>query len=45
MKLCENCKCEHDQTYGSGRFCSVKCAKSFVTKAKRKEINKKLAKN
>jgi ribulose bisphosphate carboxylase small subunit len=34
--ICENCKCIHDGTYGSGRFCSQKCAKTFST---RKSIN------
>ena len=42
--LCENCKKEHDGSYGSGRFCSEKCARGFSTKAKRKEINKKVSK-
>lgn len=46
---CENCGIEHKGTYGSGRFCSKKCARGFSTKAKRKEINetvrKKLTKN
>jgi hypothetical protein len=39
MATCENCGCEHDGKYGSGRFCSVKCSRGFSTKAKRKEIN------
>lgn len=43
MNSCENCQCEHDGTYGSGRFCSEKCARAFVTKAKRKEINEKVS--
>lgn len=30
--VCENCGCSHDGTYGSGRFCSVKCARSHATK-------------
>jgi len=34
---CENCGIEHDGSYGSGRFCSKQCAKSFSTK---NEINK-----
>lgn len=46
---CENCNEEHDGTYGSGRFCSVKCSRGFSTKAKRAEINEavrmKLIKN
>ena len=40
---CENCNNEHDGSYCSGRFCSEKCAKSFSTKLKRKEINKKVS--
>ncbi|MCQ2975068.1 MAG: endonuclease domain-containing protein [Bacteroidales bacterium] len=43
--ICENCNCEHDGSYGSGRFCSCKCARCFSTKAKRKEINEKVSKN
>lgn len=45
MKQCENCGIEHDGTYGSGRFCSTKCSRGFSTKAKRKEINKKVSKS
>lgn len=49
MYICENCKHKHDGKYGSGRFCSKKCARGFSTKAKRKEINelvrKKLTKD
>ncbi len=41
--ICENCKNKHDGNYGSGRFCSSKCARSFSTKNKRKEINKKVS--
>jgi hypothetical protein len=44
MKTCENCKNEHDGTYGSGRFCSLKCSRGFSTKAKRMEINEKVTK-
>lgn len=44
MKQCENCGNEHDGTYGSGRFCSIKCSRGFSTKAKRKEINEKISK-
>jgi very-short-patch-repair endonuclease len=40
---CENCEIEHDGSYGSGRFCSSKCARGFSTKAKRKEINQKVS--
>lgn len=41
---CENCEKEHDGKYGSGRFCSSKCARGFSTKNKRKEINEKVSK-
>jgi len=44
MKTCENCEYEHTGEYGSGRFCSLKCARGFSTKAKRKEINEKVSK-
>jgi hypothetical protein len=37
--LCERCSQPHSGVYGSGRFCSSKCARGFSTKAKRKEIN------
>ena len=43
MAICENCNQEHNGTYGSGRFCSSKCARGFSTKAKRKEINEKVS--
>lgn len=41
--ICENCGCNHDGMYGSGRFCSCKCARCFSSKAKREEINKKVS--
>ncbi len=41
---CENCGIDHDGSYGSGRFCSCKCARGFGTKEKRKEINEKVSK-
>ncbi|RLD64349.1 MAG: hypothetical protein DRJ01_01190 [Bacteroidetes bacterium] len=41
--LCENCEKEHDGSYGSGRFCSARCARGFSTRAKRKEINEKVS--
>jgi hypothetical protein len=40
---CKNCYKEHDGSYGSGKFCNKKCACSFATKNKRKEINKKIS--
>ena len=41
---CENCNIEHDGTYTSGRFCSVRCGKSFSTKNNRKSINSSISK-
>lgn len=43
-EFCENCSCELTIKYGSGRFCSQKCARGFSTKARRKEINAKVSK-
>ena len=40
---CENCDNEHTGSYGSGRFCSQACSRSFSTKSKRKEINQKVS--
>jgi len=40
---CEYCNNDHDGSYGSGRFCSKKCAKGFSTKEKRNGINKKVS--
>ncbi len=44
MITCESCNNKHAGIYGSGRFCSSKCAKGFSTKNKRDEINKKVSK-
>lgn len=41
---CENCQIDHDGNYGSGRFCSQKCSRSFSSKANREETNKKVSK-
>ena len=38
---CENCDIQHDGAYGSGRFCSSKCARGFSTKKNRVKINEK----
>lgn len=45
MKLCENCNTLHDGKYGSGRFCSSFCARSFSSKEKRTEKNEKIRKS
>lgn len=38
--VCENCGKIHDGSYGSGRFCSSICARSFVTKNDNKNEQK-----
>ena len=43
MNSCENCECGHTGEYRSGRFCSLKCARSFSTKNKRSKINEKIS--
>jgi hypothetical protein len=40
---CENCLNEHDGSIGSGRFCSIKCSRSFSTKNSRLQRNKKIS--
>jgi sugar diacid utilization regulator len=40
---CENCGNSHAGIYGSGRFCSSKCARGFSTKEKRLAISKKVS--
>ena len=41
--ICEHCKNRHNENYGSGRFCSSICARSFSTSKNRKIINKKIS--
>jgi hypothetical protein len=44
--ICEGCGLKPGAFYtreSSGRFCSKPCARSFCTRAKRKEINEKLS--
>lgn len=43
MVICETCQKPHDGNYGSGRFCDVKCARSFSTKLVRNKINEKVS--
>ena len=43
IKQCEKCGENHDGTFGSGRFCSSVCARSFATFGKRKEIKQKIS--
>lgn len=40
---CEHCHSTLTSMYGSGRFCSVVCARAFSTASKRTEINAKLS--
>lgn len=40
---CEKCEKEHNGQYGSGRFCSSTCARSFSSKEKRSLINEKIS--
>ena len=40
--ICEKCESEHDGKYGSGRFCSIKCARAFSTYENRKAISEKI---
>jgi protein-arginine kinase activator protein McsA len=42
--ICENCKNHHEGNYGSGRFCSVKCSRSFSTKKNKGLIYEKVSK-
>lgn len=43
MMLCEKCGTDILIKYGSGRFCSAKCARSFATSKDREGINKKVS--
>lgn len=43
--ICENCGKAMTVYYGSGRFCSESCARSFTTKDRRTEINAKISKS
>lgn len=43
MKVCEHCEKEHDSSYASGRFCNRSCANGWCTKARREEINLRVA--
>lgn len=41
--ICGNCGNEHDGSFGSGRFCCMRCSRAFSTKSKRQEINDKVS--
>lgn len=40
MKMCERCNKKHNGKFGSGRFCSQKCAQ---TRTRSKEVKKKIS--
>lgn len=40
---CEKCKVQHEGSYGSGRFCSIKCARGYSTYKNRDLINKSVS--
>ena len=40
---CERCENFHNGGYGSGRFCSARCARSFSTSINREELNRKVS--
>jgi 5-methylcytosine-specific restriction endonuclease McrA len=44
MIQCENCNKIHDGNFGSGRFCSKSCSRSFSTKKDRARISEKVSK-
>lgn len=43
MAKCECCSKRHDRSYGSGRFCSCLCARSYSTKRNKTEIRAKIS--
>jgi hypothetical protein len=42
--ICEYCEKDHNGSFGSGRFCSSHCARSYSSNIKRKETNIKVSK-
>ena len=40
--LCETCHKPHDNTYGSGRFCCVSCARQYASKINNETRSKKI---
>ena len=41
--ICETCCKNHEEGYGSGRFCTAKCARAFSTRKNRIAINRKVS--
>ncbi len=45
LYVCENCGTSKEEKWSSGRFCSLKCSRSFSTRSKRTEVNSKVSMN
>lgn len=43
VHICESCGKEHDGSYASGRFCSSSCSRTYSSRIRRAEINKKVS--
>jgi len=43
MQNCEICNSFHDGTYGSGRFCGLKCSKTFSSTCKKSSKNENIS--
>lgn len=43
LNSCENCLAIHSGEYGSGRFCSSICARSYSSKVRREEVNRRVS--
>ena len=45
MPICERCGCEHDGSFGSGRFCSKSCANAHTrTEESKKKTSESIRK-
>lgn len=40
---CEKCQSDHDGSFATGRFCSVKCSRSFAANVNREETSRKVS--
>lgn len=45
MYICEKCNSNHNGEYGSGRFCSQRCSRSYSTSSNRSSINEKIGRS
>ena len=43
MITCENCNKEHNGSYGSGRFCDEKCARTYSSNINKEQKGKKIS--